>query len=161
MESIIQIIVGIVIAGAIIVMTKKESSKSLLFVLFFMGLISYDLYNFTHHPRNMYLIAIAQGTGTNYMISVIDLIANSKGWYNWLVYLIFIPYFSYSFFKNKQKEDAVLNAVMLLINRGEIKINLDIISNQINVNNNDISDLFDIFKSSGKIPYDVETYTEN
>jgi len=161
MGTLIQIAVGIIIAGLIIAIPKKESTKSLLFVLFFVALISYDLYNVTHHPRNVYLLALAQASGKNYLMAVFDLIANGSKWYTWLVYVIFIPFFGFSYFKNKQKEDAVLNAMLQLIGRGEIKINSKIISNQVNADDYEVIELFNIFKSAGKIPYDVEIYTND
>ena len=54
MGTLIQIAVGLIIAGMIIVIPKKESTKSLLFVLFFVALISYDLYNLTFAPKSKY-----------------------------------------------------------------------------------------------------------
>lgn len=106
----------------------------------------------------MYLLALSQAAGKNYIMAVFDMILNSSKWYIWLIYVIFIPFFGFSYLKNKQKEDAVLNSMLHLINRGETKINSNIISNQVNVDNDEISDLFNIFKSSGKIPCDIEIY---
>ena len=137
MEIVGMIIVGLVIALVIDDITDKESSRALLYMLVLICLILYDVYNEIH-----------------------DQMYNWYDWYDLLIYLVAIAYlsssYSTSYFVNKDVEDDVLNALLQFTNKGEKKINPGIIASQVNVSNYKVSLLFDIFKSSGEIPYDVE-----
>jgi len=135
---------------------KRKSYRALLFMVFFIIIFIIDFYNWNHNPENIYDIALAQATGKNYFIAFFDSIMSKSTRVGWIMQVALILFFYFKYFTNKKKEESVLDAMLLIVNRGELKINLNKISNQIGIDNTEVLNLFYIFKSIGKIPYDIE-----
>jgi len=164
LETIGAILITLSIGGLIVwgmdkllaMLIKRSSVRLLILTLLFLSIFIDDLYNTLNNLENMYAIRVSQANGQSYMTAVFDLIMSDTTRVGWIAQTILILMLVFWYLKNKQKEDTVLNALLQLTNRGEVTINLRNISEQTKINDKEILNLFHIFKSNGKLPYDAE-----
>lgn len=153
--SIIHILILIVLSIAIHKIIKIYSNKMLAFFLLFIASLTFNLF-FVNIPANKLVLDIAQINNKNFFITIFDLMSSGGTWLLWLGYIFTLFIFLFGFLIMKRMENAVLNAITQAIAMGITEIDTNLISKQINFPKTTIDDLFNIFKASGKIPYNVE-----